>query len=353
VILSTTQGSGRDSRYSSDSKSLIFRMSLDAHGYDRQAFYNLRCSTACCSLRRMRAHISPHFATPLSAVPIRTSVLCSPSKTRRTIAILTGSEPVFECVDVRRRAQPLLFNRDERTTRTKHGILKHHVSRHAVSIAGYRRRFGCVGKISAPPDSVSRRTFSIYGTPVPVRRIVKGELQNVVPWPPLFRFNSHGNWYRTTIPESDYTLHPPVPSSAIEAYTRGMMAADPRDAPHFSGCDSPRSKVFVRNLTSLAGSTSWIWISSIHSLAEKSPRPAPTTAVPVHARLNYYNVGDFNKSAELFSALPRLRVLINLWNGIAGRAISGGHDHLEACADLNPLGNRSLVQSGAPGFDAR
>ncbi|HLQ78233.1 MAG TPA: tetratricopeptide repeat protein [Terriglobia bacterium] len=322
-----------------------------------QAFYNasvfnrIAAVFAVCAVSYIVA-----FAAPLSASADSNSVLvfCFENQTddRNIDWIGTGiSEMVLERLAAERSLY--VFNRDERTTAYERmGIPETiTVSRAtAVSIAWDTGADSVVvGKISGTHQDfrIEAHILNLRDASSGPAIVVKGELQNVVPMATSLSFQLARQLVPgTTIPESDYTLHPPVPSSAFEAYTRGMMASDSsrrialfQDAirldPKYSSAIYQLGRQYFLDMDFKAS------IPLLEKINEASPDYPQSRFM---LGLNYYNAGDFSKSAELFSALPPVYdVLINL-----GMAIAGRGDFREAmatwkrAADLNPLGTEAL-----------
>ena len=127
-----------------------------------------------------------------------------------------------------------VFNRDERTTAYERMGIPESVGSQPRNrneyCVGHRRRFDRDRQNLRNPSGFSRskRAFSICRMPAPGRMsLVNGELQNLIPMATSLSFKLARQlvpW--STTPELDYIAHPPVPSSAFEAYIRGMIAAD-------------------------------------------------------------------------------------------------------------------------------
>lgn len=245
-----------------------------------------------------------------------------------------------------------VFTRDERTTAYERmGIPESvSVSRATAMSIGWDTGADAVviGKIYGTHEDfrIEAHIVNLDGASSSPDVIVSGELQNVVPMATTLSFRLARQLVpETTIPEADYIAHPPVPSSAFEAYIRGLMASDSarrialfQDAirlhPQYSSAIYELGRqhhldMDFKNSTPL-----------LEKITAESPEYVPAQFM---LGLNYYNVGDFNKSVAVFSVLaPVYDVLIDL-----GMAYSGRGDFANAMAawkrasDLNPLGTES------------
>ena len=296
------------------------------------------------------------FATPPAVCAESTSVLVfsfeNQTDDRNLDWIGTGlSEMVVERLSAERGLY--VFNRDERATAYERMGIPESVTvsrATAMSIAWDTGADSIViGRIYGTHQDfrIEARILNLQNASSGPGVVVKGELQNVIPMATSLSFQLARQLVPgTTIPESDYTLHPPVPSSAFEAYTRGMIAADSsrrvalfQDAirldPKYSSAIFQLGRQYFQDMDFKNS------IPLLEKITEGSPEYLQSQFM---LGLNYYNAGDFNKSVAFFSALPpAYDVLINL-----GMAIAGRGDFREAmatwrrAADLNPLGSEAL-----------
>jgi len=176
--------------------------------------------------------------------------------------------------------------------------------------------------------------------------VVSGELGNLIPLTTSLSFKLARQlvpW--STIPETDYIMHPPVPSSAFEAYIRGVMTSDStrrialfQDAirlhPQYSAAIYQLGRQYHQDMD-LKNST-----PMLEKISEESPEYLQARFM---LGLNYYNAGDYKKSAAIFSALPSVYdVFINFGMAQAGRDdIGGAMAAWRLARDLNPLGSEA------------
>ncbi len=177
--------------------------------------------------------------------------------------------------------------------------------------------------------------------------VVSGDLQNVIPLTASLSFRLSRQlvpW--SSIPESDYIAHPPVPSSAFEAYTRGLIAADSsrrislfQDAirlhPKYDAAIYQLGRQYYLDMD---------FKNSSPLLEKILPESPDFNQAQFMLGLNYYNTGDFNKAASIFSALPRVYdVLINLGMALAGRDdFAGAMSAWKQALAADPYGSEAL-----------
>jgi tetratricopeptide (TPR) repeat protein/TolB-like protein len=176
--------------------------------------------------------------------------------------------------------------------------------------------------------------------------VVTGELQNLIPMATSVSFKlarQLAPWSAT--PEVDYIGHPPVPSSAFEAYIRGTLAADSarrialfQDAirlhPQYAAAQFQLGRQYHLEMD----------FKNSTPMLEKIPEGSSEyLQAQFMLGLNYYNTGDFNKSAAIFSALPSVYdVFVNLGMADAGRNDTGGAMMAwKLATELNPLGSEA------------
>jgi len=246
-----------------------------------------------------------------------------------------------------------IFNRDERTTAYERIGIPESVAvtrATAMSIAwdtgadaivigriyGTRQDFRIEARIVNLQDSSTRPAV-----------IVNGDIQNLIPMATSLSFKLARQLAPgSTTPESDYIAHPPVPSSAFEAYTRGTIATDSarrialfQDAirlhPQYMAALYQLGHQYCLNLD----------FKNSTPMLEKIPAGSPEY---LQARfmlgLNYYNAGDFEKSVAIFSALPPVYdVLINLGMAYAGNNdFTGAMTAWKRASEVNSLRTDSL-----------
>jgi tetratricopeptide (TPR) repeat protein len=245
-----------------------------------------------------------------------------------------------------------VFNRDERTTAYERmGIPESvAVTRATAMSIGWDTGadFVVIGRIYGTHQDfrIEARILNLKNSSSGLNVIVDGDLQNLIPMASSLSFKLARQLVpQSTTPESDYIAHPPVPSSAFEAYIRGMIATDSarrialfQDAlrlhPQYTAATYELGRQYSLNMD----------FKSSTPFLEKVPEGSPEF---LQARfmlgLNHFNAGDFEKSAAIFSALPPVYdVLINL-----GMACAGNNDFTGAMAawkrasELNPLGTEA------------
>jgi len=177
--------------------------------------------------------------------------------------------------------------------------------------------------------------------------VVGGDLQNVIPLAASLSFKLSRQlvpW--SSVPESDYIAHPPVPSSAFEAYTRGLIAADSsrrislfQDAirlhPKYDAANYQLGRQYFLDMD----------FKNSSPLLEKIPAESPDfNQAQFMLALNYYNTGDFNKSVSIFSAMPPVYdVLINLGMSLAGSGdFAGAMSAWKRALAADPYGSEAL-----------
>jgi Flp pilus assembly protein TadD/TolB-like protein len=129
------------------------------------------------------------------------------------------------------------------------------------------------------------------------------------------------------LPESDYAARPPIPRSAFEAYVRGVLASDPqrrtellKDAirlhPQYTAAIYQLGQAYY--LDSNYKSSSDL-LEKISAAAPEYPQARFMLA------MNYYHLGDFARSATVYSSLPtNYDVLVDLGAALAGKGDSAG-----------------------------
>jgi len=146
-------------------------------------------------------------------------------------------------------------------------------------------------------------------------------------------------------PEVDYIARPPVPSSAFEAYIRGILASDSsrrialfQDAirlhPKYTAAQFQLGRQYHLERD----------FKNSNSMLEKIPEGS-SEYLPAQFMLglNYYETGDFNNSAAIFSALPSVYdVFINLGMANLGRNdLPGAMMAWRLASEVNPLGSEA------------
>ncbi len=265
------------------------------------------------------------LAMPLSARPNPESVLVfafeNQTDDRNIDWIGTGlSELVVERLSAER--DLYVFNRDERTTAYERMGIPESVAvtrATAMSIAwDTGADYIVIGRIYGTHQDfrIEARILNLQDSSSGLNVIINGELQNLIPMAMSLSFKLARQLVpESTTPESDYIAHPPVPSSAFEAYTRGTMTTDSarrtalfQDAirlhPQYTAAMYQLGRQYGLDLD----------YKDSTPILEKIPQGSPEF---LQARfmlgLNSYNVGDFEKSVAIFSALPPVYdVLINL-----------------------------------------
>jgi tetratricopeptide (TPR) repeat protein len=176
--------------------------------------------------------------------------------------------------------------------------------------------------------------------------VVTGELQNLIPMATSVSFKlarQLAPW--SSSPEVDYIARPPVPSSAFEAYIRGILASDSsrrialfQDAirlhPKYTAAQFQLGRQYHLERD---------FKNSI-SMLEKIPEGSGEyLQAQFMLGLNYYETGDFNKSAAIFSALPSVYdVFINLGMADVGRNdLPGAMMAWRLASEVNPLGSEA------------
>jgi tetratricopeptide (TPR) repeat protein/TolB-like protein len=296
------------------------------------------------------------LAIPLSARPNPQSVLVfgfeNQTDDRNLDWIGKGlSELVVERLTAER--DLYVFNRDERATAYERmGIPESvTVTRATAMSIGWDTGadFVVVGRIYGTHQDfrIEARILNLQDSSSGLNVIVNGDLQNLIPMASSMSFKLARQLVpASTSPESDYIAHPPVPISAFEAYIRGMMATDSarrialfQDAlrlhPQYTAAMYQLGRQYSLNLDFMNSTP----------MLEKIPEGSPEF---LQARfmlgLNHYNVGNFEKSVVIFSALPPVYdVLIN-----QGMAYAGSNNFAAAmtawkrASELNPLGTEAL-----------
>jgi len=124
----------------------------------------------------------------------------------------------------------------------------------------------------------------------------------------------------SALPESDYAARPPIPRSAFEAYTRGIMSTDTqrrvellqnaiRLHPQYRAAIYQLGQVYYLDSN----------YKSSSELLEKIPVDTPEyPQARFMVGMNAYHLGDHAKAAEIFSTLsPTYDVLVNLGASLA------------------------------------
>jgi tetratricopeptide (TPR) repeat protein/TolB-like protein len=245
-----------------------------------------------------------------------------------------------------------VFNRDERTTAYERmGIPESMAVTRATAMSiGWDTGadFVVIGRIYGTHQDfrIEARILNLQDSSSGLNVIVNGDLQNLIPMASSLSFKLARQLVPKSItPESDYIAHPPVPTSAFEAYIRGTIAADSsrrvslfQDAlrlhPQYTAAMYQLGRQYSLNLD----------FKNSTPMLEKIPEDRPEF---LQARfmlgLNRYGAGEFEKSIAIFSALPPVYdVLINL--GMADAAnndFSGAMAAWKRASDLNPLGTEA------------
>jgi tetratricopeptide (TPR) repeat protein/TolB-like protein len=295
------------------------------------------------------------LAIPLSARPNPDSVLVfafeNQTDDRNIDWIGTG---LSELVVERLASEPDLyvFNRDERTIAYERmGIPESvAVTRATAMSIGWDTGadFVVIGRIYGTHQDfrIEARILNLKNSSSGLNVIVNGDLQNLIPMASSLSFKLARQLAPdSTSPESDYIAHPPVPSSAFEAYIRGTIASDSaRSIALFQDAIRlhPQYTAAMYQLGRQYGLS--LDFKNSTPMLEKVRAGSPEF---LQARfmlgLNHYNAGDFEKSVAIFSALPPVYdVLINL-----GMAYAGNNDFSDAmtawkrASELNPLGTEA------------
>jgi len=260
------------------------------------------------------------------------------------------SEQVMERLSVEH--DVYIFNREERTTAYERvGIPETVVVSRATAMNiawDTGADFIVIGRIYGTHQDfrIEARVLNMQDSSASPAISVNGELQNLIPMATSLSFRVARQLVPdSTTPESDYIAHPPVPSSAFEAYVRGTIATD---STRRIALFQDAIRLHPRYLAAMyqLGRQYSLDQDSANAIPqlEKIPEGSPEF---LQARfllgLNYYNAGDFAKSVATFSALPPVYdVLINL-----GMAYAGNNDYPGAMAawkramDVNPLGTEA------------
>jgi tetratricopeptide (TPR) repeat protein/TolB-like protein len=304
------------------------------------------------------------LAMPLSARASSQSVLVfafeNQTDDRNIDWIGTGlSELVMERLTAER--DLYVFNRDERTIAYQRmGIPESvAVTRATAMSIGWDTGADAVvvGRIYGTHQDfrIEARILNLQNSSSGLNVIVNGDLQNLIPMSSSLSFKLARQLVpESTTPESDYIAHPPVPSSAFEAYIRGTNATDSarrvalfQDAlrlhPQYTAAAYQLGRQYFLDLD----------FKNATPMLEKVPEGS---AEFLQARfmlgLAYYNNGDFEKSVSIFSGLPPVyEVLVNL-----GMASAGNNDFAGAMAAwkrafaLNPLGTEAPFNMAHLGF---
>ena len=245
-----------------------------------------------------------------------------------------------------------VFNRDERSAAYERmGIPESlAVTRATAMSIGWDTGadFIVIGRIYGTHQDfrIEARILNLQNSSSGLNVIVNGDLQNLIPMASSLSFKLVRQLIPDSkAPESDYIAHPPVPSSAFEAYVRGIIAADSsrrialfQDAlrlhPQYPAAMYQLGRQYSLNLE---------FKDSI-PLLEKVPEGSPEF---LQARfmlgLDRYNAGDFEKSAAIFSALlPDYDVLINLGMADAGKNdFAGAMWAWKRASEVDPLGTEA------------
>jgi tetratricopeptide (TPR) repeat protein len=125
----------------------------------------------------------------------------------------------------------------------------------------------------------------------------------------------------SVLPESDYAARPPVPRSAFEAYTRGIMTKDTQRRVELLQSAirlHPQYRAAIYQLGQVHYLDSNYKNSS--ELLEKIPVDTPEyPQARFMVGMNAYHLGDYAKAAEIFSTLaPTYDVLVNLGASLVG-----------------------------------
>jgi len=254
-----------------------------------------------------------------------------------------------------------VFNRDERTMAYERMGIPESVSVSRATAMSIAWDTGAdavvVGRIYGTHQNfqIEARILNMQDSTSGLNVAVNGELQNLIPMATTLSFKLARQLVPgSTSPELDYVAHPPVPSSAFEAYIRGTIATDSsrkmtllQDAirlhPRYTAAMYQLGRQYSLNMD----------FQSASPLLEKVPEDSPEF---LQARfmlgLNFYNAGDFEKSVAIFSTLPPVYdVLINLGMAYVGKNdFSGAMASWKRASDLNPLGTDSPFNMAYLGF---
>jgi tetratricopeptide (TPR) repeat protein/TolB-like protein len=295
------------------------------------------------------------LAIPLSSSPNPVSVLVfafeNQTDDRNIDWIGTGlSELVVERLTAER--DLYIFNRDERTNAYERmGIPESVAVTRATAISiGWDTGadFVVIGRIYGTHQDfqIEARILNLQNSSSGQNVIVNGDLQNLISMTSSLSFKLARQLVpESETPESDYIAHPPVPTSAFEAYVRGTIATDSarrialfQDAlrlhPKYTAAMYQLGRQYSLNLD----------FKNSTPMLEKVPEGSPEF---LQARfmlgLNHYNAGDFEKSIAIFSALPPIYdVLINLGMAYAGNNdFAGASTAWKRASELNPLGTEA------------
>jgi len=245
-----------------------------------------------------------------------------------------------------------IFNRDERTTAYQRMGFPESVAvtrATAISIGwDTGADFVVIGRIYGTHQNfqIEARILNLQNSSSGQNVIINGDLQNLIPMASSLSFKLARELVpESRTPESDYIAHPPVPTSAFEAYIRGMIATDSarrialfQDAlrlhPQYTAAMYQLGRQYSLNLD----------FKNSTPMLEKVPEGSPEF---LQARfmlgLNHYNAGDFEKSVAIFSALPPVYdVLINLGMAYAGNNdFAGAMTAWKRASEVNPLGTEA------------
>jgi tetratricopeptide (TPR) repeat protein/TolB-like protein len=245
-----------------------------------------------------------------------------------------------------------VFNRDERTTAYgRMGIPESvAVTRATAMSIGWDTGadFVVIGRIYGTHEDfrIEARILNLQNSSSGLNVIINGDLQNLIPMASSLSFKLARQLVpESATPESDYIAHPPVPTSAFEAYIRGTIATDSarrialfQDAlrlhPQYTAAMYQLGRQYSLNLD----------FKDSTPMLEKVPEGSREF---LQARfmlgLNHYNAGDFEKSIAIFSALPPIYdVLINLGMAYAGNNdFAGASTAWKRASELNPLGTEA------------
>jgi len=245
-----------------------------------------------------------------------------------------------------------VFNRDERTIAYERMGIPESVAvsrATAMSIAWDTGADAIViGRIygSHADFRIEARVLNMEDASAGPEIVITGELQNLIPMATSVSFKlarQLAPWSAT--PEVDYIARPPVPSSAFEAYIRGMLAADSarrialfQDAirlyPKYTEAQFQLGRQYHLEMD---------FKNSIPMLEKVPDGSSEYLQAQFMLGLNYYNAGDFNKSAATFSALPSVYdVFINLGMADVGRNdIGGAMTAFRLASEVNPLASEA------------
>lgn len=119
----------------------------------------------------------------------------------------------------------------------------------------------------------------------------------------------------TRTPESDYTSRAPVPRSAFENYTRGILSSDPQRRTEYFETAIRLQPQYSSALFQL-GRLKYLegeFRDSNARLEKIAPKDPNYVVAQFIVGLNHYRLGDYPRAANIFSALPQTYdVLVNL-----------------------------------------